>query len=455
MRIRELIRLAWPTVLSYILNNSYRINDQFWIQGLGEKAQTAVGASFFVLLLNFSFIFLAVSGTLAFVARAVGARDDERRDRVARHGLLLGLGIGLITTFFVRGWTGRIVTWIGLSGDAATLGDDYLGTLFLFAVPLALFPVLDGILIGRGHTRVPMLMQCLAVVLNYILNPILIYGEHAAEQFSAPGVATLSRWAGELGIEGRGIAGAALATGIARTSGLVLGLAILRFSLGTRLLGRGRPDGGLLRSIIRTGVPSSVSIAVYSLVYWILLALVISKLGDEVTAALGVGFQVFEGMAFPCFLGISMGAASLVGRALGARDPDEAWGVVRSARRLGRVVGIAFALIFFFGGDALVPYFSRDEGVVRETMLYVKTLAFAQLFVSAEAVNERVLLGAGYTRPILWIAPLGNLLRIPLGYVLAVTLGYGAAGVWWAINLTTMLKALLFWLQVQRGRWIS
>ena len=69
-RTRELLGLAWPAVLSYILNNTYRINDQFWIQGLGAEAQAAVGATFFLQILNFAFVFLSVGGTLALVSRS-------------------------------------------------------------------------------------------------------------------------------------------------------------------------------------------------------------------------------------------------------------------------------------------------------------------------------------------------------------------------------------------------
>ena len=78
-RTPELLRLAWPASLSYILNNAYRINDQFWIQGLGDKAQAAIGATFFVQVLNFAAIFLAVGGTRATRARAIQRRATRSR----------------------------------------------------------------------------------------------------------------------------------------------------------------------------------------------------------------------------------------------------------------------------------------------------------------------------------------------------------------------------------------
>ena len=100
--------------------------------------------------------------------------------------------------------------------------------------------------------------------------------------------------------------------------------------------------------------------------------------------------------------------------------------------------------------------FTDDPGVAEQTIVYVRALGFSQYWVAVEAANEKVLLGSGQTRSILWISPVGNVLRVPLGWFLALgPPALGATGVWWAINLTTCLKAFLFWQRVQSGRWLE
>jgi len=458
-RLGEVFGLAWPAMLSYFLNNAYRINDQFWIQGLGEKAQAAVGATFFVQVANFALVFLGVGGTLALVARAGGGGDRRARDSFARHALVFGLAVGLVLTAVVTPFLGPITRALGLEGDAARMAQEYLGPIYLFMTGIAVFPVVDAIFIGRGNTRVPMFLQLCAVGMNYVLNPLLIYGRHAAERVDAPGVLWISRLGNVLGLEGHGIAGAAVATGIARTLIAGVGIWLLCRPMGMRLFGE-RPfslDVSLRRlaAILRISGPSSASIAIYAVAYLLLLRLVLTPLGDEVTAGLGVGFQVFEGVAFPCYLGVSIAGSSLVGRELGARNRDGVLEVVGSARALARGLGLVFAALFWFGGPALVASFTQDDGVARETILYVRVLAFSQYWVAVETANERVLLGAGRTRAILWISPICNLLRLPLGALLAFPFALGAAGVWWAINATTCLKAFLYWDRVQRGPWLE
>ena len=452
----ELMRLAWPVMLSYTLNNTYRINDQFWIKGLGSSAQAAVAATFFVQVLNFAVVFLAVGGTLALVSRSIGARDPERRDSFIRHALLFGLFLGIGLSLVVTPFVPHIVSLLGLGADATREADSYLSTIYLFMAPMVLFPVTDAIYIARGNTRVPMTLQGIAVLVNYCLNPILIFGARAAEFSDAPGVELFGHIAHWLGIqEGYGIAGAAVATGVARALVMLTGLVILRFAYGTRIIGRGWPLWGRIGAIVRISAPASFSIAVYASAYWLLLALVLSRLGDAVVAGLGIGFQVFEGLSFPCYLGVAMAGASQIGRAVGARDRAQALATVKLVRSVSRAMGLIWTALFVLLCSFVAARFSDDPAVRRETVHYVLLLAISQNFVAAETANEKILLGAGYTKPQLWIAPLGNLLRVPIGYALALPLGLGATGVWLAIDLTSFLKAFLFWRQVERGPWLE
>ena len=454
--VRDLLRLAWPAVFSYLLNNSYRINDQFWIQGLGEEAQAGIAGVIFVTILNFAAIFLAVGGTLALVARATGAGDVARRDAAIRHALLVALAIAVAFATLGRLLTPPMVALLGLEGATAAYAEAFLGNLYLFGAGLVFAPVIEHALIGMGNTLLPALLQVLSVALNYFLNPILIYGSEAALRTGHPGAAAADRVADLFGIEGQGMAGAALATAISRAITVVLGLIALRQLFGVRILPRAasRPDLAMLGKIVDIGAPVALSIVAYAAVYFALIRLVMVPLGEAALAGLGIGFAVFEGVSFPCFLGLAMAAASLVGRSLGAGDTEQALRAVRVARRMATAWGLIVFALFFSLAGLVAPSFSQDPGVVREIVSYVRVIAFSQLFVAHEAVNEKILLGAGYTRAPMWVSMSGNLARIPLAWLFALGFGLGTAGVWWAINATTVYKALLQRRLVQRGRWL-
>ncbi|MFT7487024.1 MAG: MATE family multidrug resistance protein, partial [Candidatus Paceibacteria bacterium] len=170
------LRLAWPTVLSFVLNNGFRLNDQYWVQGLGSAAHAAIGSSTVLLILNFSVIFLAIGGSVPLVARATGANDDRERDDVIRHTLLLGLIIALVLGVF--GWwlTPAATELFDVSAEVAPLMIQYMRMMYIGILPIVLAPILDNIFIAMGNTRLPMFMQLAAVGLNLLLNPLLIYG---------------------------------------------------------------------------------------------------------------------------------------------------------------------------------------------------------------------------------------------------------------------------------------
>lgn len=433
-RVRDVLLLAWPSVLSFVCNSAYRVNDQFWVQDLGAEAHAALGPCTFLLTLNFAFYFLAVGGSLTLVARCTGAGDQKGRDAVIRHALLLSAFVATIVG--VAGFSNIefLTGGIGLVGKTAEFSQTYLGTIYAVTFPMALAPVVSTTFVAMGNTRLPLMLQLVAVGCNFVLNPVLIYG-----------------WGP---IEGMGIAGAALATGLSRAVSAGLGLFFLVRLYSVRLFSFQGLSLRRLNQIARIGVPSCLSIVVYAGVYFALLRTTLSPLGDAVLGGLSIGFNAFEGVAFPFFLGIAVAGSSLVGRNLGAGCPEGAQQTVRSMRILALATGTLFTLIFWFAGPIIVALFTEDPGVAREAIRYVQILAASQLFVAYEVMHEKTLLGAGYTAPLFLVSVPGNVLRLPLAWFLATHLGLGAAGVWWAINLSTVLKSAVLAVIVQRGRWL-
>ena len=427
--------LAWPSVLSFVCNSAYRVNDQFWVQDLGAEAHAALGPCTFLLTLNFAFYFLAVGGSLTLIARCTGAGDRAGRDTVIRHALLLAAFVAILVGFAGFSNIEVLTGGIGLVGKTAELSQTYLEMIYAVTIPMALAPVVSTIFVAMGNTRLPLVLQLVAVGCNFILNPVLIYG-----------------WGP---VEGMGIAGAALATGLSRAVSAGLGLLFLVRIYSVRLFSFEGLSLRRLSQIARIGVPSCLSIVVYAGVYFALLRTTLSPLGDAVLGGLSIGFNAFEGVAFPFFLGIAVAGSSLVGRNLGADFPEGARQTVRSMRILALVTGSFFALVFWFAGPVIVPFFTADPDVAREAIRYVQILAATQLFVAYEVIHEKALLGAGYTAPLFLVSVPGNILRLPLAWFLATHLGLGAAGVWWAINLSTVLKSAVLAGIVQRGRWLQ
>ena len=444
-RSARVLLYAWPTILSCLCHSAFRINDQYWVGPLGRSAQAALGAATFVMVLNYALYFLAVAGSMSRVAQATGAQDRPAQARAVVHGGCLAAVIAVLVGCLGYHATPSMVSLLGLEGDVAQAAEAYIRAAYWMALPIALAPWLDNVFISLGDARTPLVLQGCAIGLNFLLNPLLIYGGWPA--WLAPGEVWL------------GVEGAAYATGISRAVVLAVGLVWLVRRRGLALgkawstpLARWIREWG---GIARTGAPSCLSIGIYAGVYLGLTERVFRRLPDTALAGFGIGFNAFEAVAYPTFLGLSLAGASMVGRALGAGDRALALALVRTIRRLALALGVLAALAFVGLGPWLVPAFTQDTEVQAQARLYLSILALSQVFVALETASENVLVASGYTRPIFWISVPGNLARIPLGVGLALKAGFGPAGLWWAINLTTLAKALLLHALVVRGRWLA
>ncbi len=426
LSLSGLLRLALPAMVFTVLTHGYRAVDHYWIQDVGTSAQAAIGSSVFVLILFAACFELVAAGAAPLVARATGAGDPDLRRAVI--GSAIVAAVGVAGGLMVVGGLGadHLALALGLSGDTATQAATYLRTIALTILPLALTPLVDQCFVAMGDTRKPMALQALSLGLNVVLTPVLI---HTA---------------------GLGILGAALASNGSRLVATSLGLWLLVRTVGLR-----REDLAptQVRRVLRIGAPLSIGTVTYALVYWALLYVAISPLGPHVNAALGIGFSALEGFTWPAFWGVAMAVSSFVGRYLGAGRPDQARAAMRLAFPVLTVLGLMAAGAFYWGGRALTGFFTRDPAVHEAATQYAMILSFSQVFVAWEALTEGVLAGAGDTRTIFWRSLGPNVLRVPLAWALAIPLGFGAAGIWWAINLTTVVKACWKGHAAWSGRW--
>ena len=429
LTIAILWQLAWPSAAFAVLTNGYRIVDQYFMQYVSVPAQAAVGSSVFVAIVFFAAFEVLAAGAGPLIARATGAGDDSERRRIlgaSLAGAVVVAGLLMLVGTVGAPW---IAASVGLAGETAAAFRAYLTALSLTILPLVITPVVDQAFLAIGQARLPMVLHGASLLLNVVLTPLFV-----------------------LTFDG-GIVGAALASNLARAITTGIGVTIL-----VRQVGLSASHVRLsveVRRVIRIGAPMAASTALYALVYWALLRWTVSPLGPHVNAALGIGFSALEGVTWPMFHGLALAVASLVGRYLGAGRRDLAWGVVKLAFPASTVLGLVASAAFFFAGDALAGLFTDDPRVLAAATEYAVILSASQLFVAWESLAEGVLAGSGDTASVFWWSTPFNLIRVPLAWFWAMPLGFGAAGVWWAINLTTYAKVLGKGHAVIRGRWLT
>lgn len=433
--LQEALRLSWPATLALLLHSLYRVSDQYWIQDLGPPAQAALGLSSFMLIFNFAFISLFYSGCLARVARAVGSGNRSALERAYRTALSFGglwflllAAVGYASSDF---W----VKALGAQGEVGDLASTYLAWIYLGLPAIGFKPVLDGVFIGLGNTKAPMYLSGLSVGLNFLLNPILIYG-----------------WGP---IPALGVAGAAIATIISRALSCGLALILLARLHGLRWRGEVSPTREEAGQQLKIGLPMAISTAGYSGVFILVLKTTLEPFGETVQAGLGVAFNGVEALSYCGLMGPAVAVAGMVGRELGAGRPQRAKQAVHACGILSGIVALCFSLMFLAIPEVLTSFYTSVAEVQTEAVRYLVIVAWSQLAVSAYSVMEQALAGAGKTRAVSMISLGGNALRIPLCWALAHPLGWGPAGAWWAMNVSNLMKFTAIAAVLRSGRWLQ
>jgi putative MATE family efflux protein len=243
-----------------------------------------------------------------------------------------------------------------------------------------------------------------------------------------------------------GVEGAALASVMVRGGGFLLGLVI---ALRRRLLRFTAPEWRAIPIVVRIGMPLALAGVLLSVIYmW--LTRFTSRFGTPALAALGIGHKM-EGLGFIAISGFSLAASALVGQNLGARQEGRAREAVRLTVIYCLMVTVTTAVAFLAVPGLLVRLFTRDPDVIKNGVLYLRVIAFAQIGQSFELILEGALAGAGYTFWPQIVSTTLTGLRIPLAAWWSQA--FGLLGIWIALSATAIARGvamILFWTS---GRW--
>jgi len=410
--------MAFPMLAGTFAMNAYNLTDTWFVSRLGTLPLAAMGFTFPVVMLLICVAGGIGTGVTTLVSHAIGRHDRRDAARLVTHGILLTLVVTAVIS--VLGYLSIEPVFAQLGADAKTLPlvGRYMRIWYLGALFMSLSMMGNGILISAGDSRSASWFMILGTLLNVALDPILIFG-----YFGCPAM---------------GIAGAALATVIARA----IATAWLFYLLGRKhrllALGAGWLDGILtsLRRIVRFAVPGILSMVLMPISATVITRL-LSGFGVEAVAASGAAGRI-EMFAFviPMALGISL--TPFISQNFGADRVDRVRQAHRVATRFALCYGGLVAVAFYLAAPALASVFTDDPKVGTTLISYIRIISFGYGMMEVHRYCGFVL--TGLHRPA--SATMLNAIRvlgllIPLSF-LGAHFG-GVRGVFWGRLATDLL----------------
>ena len=432
---RQLMRLAWPSLIENLLQTMLLVCDMIFVGQLGADSIAGVGlGSQLMTLLQVLFMGLAVGNT-ALVARAIGAQDQREAERIAKQSLLiavlLSVGIGIIGFLFAD----NIIRVMGAADDVTAIGGGFLRIVSTFSIVIALMLVGGGTLRGAGDTFTPMWVTGFINIVNIVLDYSLIFGN--------------------LGFPRMGAVGSAVATTTARAIGA--GMILYALFKRTKILPLSLRGGwgfhrDVIARILNIGLPSAAEQVVFQVGFLVFAAMAVS-LGTADYAAQQIAFTINNLSILPAFA-FGVAATTLVGQNLGAQDPERAERSAYEALKNGTLWMVVMGIAFLIWREQLVRLFTNDPAVWQPAEMCLAFIAFGEPLLAVSVVLASALRGAGDTRATLVMTFVGIwLMRVGLGYYLGIVLGFGLFGMWVAWFSDFAVRAVLVALRFRTGRW--
>jgi putative MATE family efflux protein len=314
---------------------------------------------------------------------------------------------------------------MGVAPDVYTGALGFMRVSFISLVFNFTFFVFNSIMRSIGRPNVPVLIVLGTVILNFVLDPLMIFG-----------------WGP---IPGYGVMGAALTTLVCQTIASIIGIAILRMGFHGVHVKRADfvPDLKHIKRAFLLGLPASIELSARALGLMV-MTFVVTSFGTLSLAAYGVGGNILQVIIIPA-MGLSMAVSALAGQNIGAGNIARA----ASIGRLGALVGFgslsAFGLLVFFFSTQLVAFFvPSDADVIREGSLFLRIMCLSWGFIGAQFAFAGVFRASGNMVVNMTLTISSQwLMQLPLAYVLSKHTSLGAEGIYWAVPITNLVTALI------------
>lgn len=429
-----ILTLSLPAIIEMALNTMLGVADTIMLgQLINSGAIASVGFSnqiVFTLIFTFSAF---NTGAVALISRAYGEKDYNKLKLIAEQNVILNVIMGAL--IFTLSWLIKDYIFNIYDIEANIYNDTltYFKIILFGFIPMFLSFSFASILRGAGDTKTPMYVTGFVNILNIFGNYVLITGFGFFPEL--------------------GIAGAAWSTTISRIIAVTVYIYILYIKdTDIKLKFKIFFDKKIIKPLFRISWPGAIEQGLMQLSF-VVIGVIVAKLTTESESLFRILIQI-ESLSFMPAVGISIAAATLVGKSLGEKDLDKASEVGLASAFIAMTWGIIIALLFIIFPKALLSAFTTEEIILAIGVPIMPFMALNQPGLNFMIAMGGALRGAGDTKRlmILTLARLW-LIFVPLAYLFIIILSTGVAGVWYGEIIAIYVFSTLLFLRFRSKKW--
>ena len=419
---KTIIRMAIPTIVSFLISSIYSLADTYFVSGIGTNATAAVSVNASLDQIIFMMGSMLAVGGNSYIARLLGAKDEKKANQVLSTSFFTAIFLG--TAMMILGilFMHPLVRLLGATPTCEQYSIEYATYVLLVAPIMASSFVLNQCLRAEGSAMFSMFGMGFGGVLNCILDPIFINGM------------------------GLGVAGASMATAISKfISFCILLYPYLRrhtiLHISFKFI---RYSKDIVGEVVSVG-SSSLLRSGLAVVSAIILNNLAGLYSDALLAGIGVTNKIMM-FPFSIILGFGSGFQPVTGYNWGAKQFDRVHETFRFSSQVAVIGSLAMGAFCAIFANQIISWFTEaDAEMMWMGALCIRLQSFVLPVHAWVAVVNMFCAGIGFAGGaiILATARQGTCF-IPFVFLLNALFGeYGILSIQAVADLLTIVLALL------------
>jgi MATE family multidrug resistance protein len=438
--IRQLLAIALPMFISQAADTLMMFIDRLFLARVGKEHMAAAMSGGLTSFMVMTFFIGIIGYGNALVAQYLGSGRRDRCGLAGAQCLLLALASYPIVIVALRPlgqWLLRSAGHDALQAEQELI---YFNVLVWFAFLPLLRAAMGSFFSGIGRTRIVMVANLAALLVNVILNYLLIFGK--------------------CGFPALGMRGAAYGTVIGNGVCVLL-LAAAYFSARCRreygTWAALRFERGMAGRLLHFGLPSGTEFFL-NMTAFTLFVQFMHAYGRDVAAAVTITFN-WDMVAFVPLIGVSIGTTSLVGRFMGAQRADIAERAAYSGLRATLCYTATILILFLAIPGTLVGLFTPSQTGLDYAAVYPRAVfmvRMASIYLISDAfmlVFGGALRGAGDTRWVMRTSVLFHWAFATVSWLLIKVAKVTPETTWIVVVFMIAAVGYIFFARFRGGAW--
>ena len=416
---RTLIVLSIPTILEEILSTLFQYVDTAMVGHLGEAATASVSVTTTITWLVNSIPHAISIAILAMVAKAFGAKDENRIKKISMQALMLSVVCGIITGGISLICSPYIPKWMGADKSIIHDASEYF---FIISIPMIFRTasiILGAAIRATKNTKTPMLISLFSNILNIIMNTLLIY------------------------ILDMGVAGAAIASATSYVfSGTLMFIVYRRNKYLNWKFKEFTIDGHCMEECAKIGIPVLAS-SLTSCLGYVVFAGMVSGMGTTIFAAHSLAVTAETIFYIPGY-GLRTATSTLVGISLGENDGEKFRLVSKMSIIFTVGMMVVSGVVLYFVAYPLMCLLTSSRPAAELGAEMLKMVSFSEPFFGIMIVMEGIFYGLGRTKYAFFVETFSMWgIRIFFTFICVKIFALDLRAVWYCMIADNVVKAVL------------